>query len=111
MPKLEIEALDLLPWALLSITVYISSASSAADTDDWRDLLPWATPDERRTLLDSEHLAARYFGELARRGLGGLGLVEAFEYPAALEVLAVVLASHHGDPMRLMDGEPLGLRF
>jgi len=37
-----------------------------------RDPLRWATPEERRELLDSEHLAALYFGELARRGLGGL---------------------------------------
>ena len=81
--------------------------SSAADTAAWRDLLPWATPEERRELLDSEPLAALYFGELARRGLGGLRQIEAFEHPAALEALAVVLAMYHGDPMRLMDGEPL----
>jgi hypothetical protein len=28
------------------------SASPAADTDAWRELFPWATPEERRTLLD-----------------------------------------------------------
>ena len=81
--------------------------SSAADTAAWRDLLPWATPEERRELLDSEHLAALYFGELARRGLGGLHHVEAFERPEALEAFAVVLAAHHGHPTRLMDAEPL----
>jgi hypothetical protein len=75
------------------------------DTDAWRDLLPWATPEERRELLDSEPLAALYFGELARRGLGALRHLEAFEHPEALEALAVVLAAHHGDPMRLMDDE------
>jgi hypothetical protein len=84
------------------------STSPAADIDAWRDLLPWATPEERRELLDSEPLAALYFGELARRGLGGLRQIEAFEHPAALEALAVVLAAHHGDPVRLMEGEPLG---
>ena len=76
----------------------------------WLDLLPWATPEERRELLDSEHLAAIYFRELSRRGLGGLRQVEAFEHPAALEALAVVLAAHHGHPMRLLDGEPLPSR-
>jgi len=86
------------------------STSPAADTDAWRDLLPWATPEERRELLDSEDLAALYFGELARRGLGGLRQLEAFEHPAAFEALAVVLAAHHGDPMRLLDGEPLPSR-
>jgi hypothetical protein len=50
--------------------------------------------------------AALYFAELARRGFGGLGQVEAFENPAALQALAEVLASHHGDPMRVLDGEP-----
>jgi len=86
------------------------STSLEADTAAWRELLPWATPEERRELLDSEHLAALYFGELARRGLGGLRQVEAFEHPEALEALAEVLAAHHGDPMRLMDGEPLPSR-
>ena len=57
------------------------STSPAADTAAWRELLPWATPEERRELLDSEPLAALYFGELARRGLGGLSHVEAFEHP------------------------------
>jgi hypothetical protein len=50
----------------------MSSMSSAADTAAWRELLPWATPEERRELLDSEPLAALYFGELVRRCLGGL---------------------------------------
>ena len=54
--------------------------------------------------------AAIYFGELARRGLGGLRQVEAFEHPDALEALAVVLAAHHGHLMRLLDGEPLSSR-
>jgi hypothetical protein len=40
------------------------STSPEADTAAWRDLLPWATPEERRSLLDSENLAALYFGEL-----------------------------------------------
>ena len=52
------------------------STSPAADTAAWRELLPWATPEERRELLDSEHLAAIYFRELSRRGLGGLRQVE-----------------------------------
>jgi hypothetical protein len=26
--------------------------------DEWLNLLPWETPEERRTLLDSEHVAA-----------------------------------------------------
>ena len=78
--------------------------------DAWRDLLPWATPEERRTLVDSEHVAARYFGELARRGLDGLSQVEVFEHPAALEALAVVLAEHHGHPMGMIDGGPVPLR-
>jgi hypothetical protein len=63
----------------------MSSMSSAADTAAWRELLPWATPEERRELLDSEH-------------------------PAALEALAVVLAARHGDPMRPRDGELLPSR-
>jgi hypothetical protein len=50
--------------------------------------------------------AARYFAELARRGFGGLGQVEAFENHAALEALAEVLAAHDGHPMRLLEGEP-----
>jgi hypothetical protein len=66
-----------------------------------------STPEERRELLDSEPLAALYFGELTRRGLGGLRHLEAFEHPDALEALAEVLAAHHGHPTRLMDGEPL----
>jgi hypothetical protein len=57
------------------------TATCESDTAAWRELLPWATPEERRTLLDTEHLAARYFGELAR----GLSQVEAFEDPAALK--------------------------
>jgi hypothetical protein len=50
---------------------------------------------------------AAYAGELARCDLGGLSQVEAFEHPEALEALAVVLAEYRGDPVRLMDGEPL----
>ena len=83
------------------------SGSICEHADAWRELLSWATPEERRTLLDSEHLAALYFGELARRGLGGLRQVEAFEHAAALEALAVALAAHHDHPMRLMDGASL----
>jgi hypothetical protein len=30
----------------------------------WLELLPWATPDERRTLLDSEHAEAFYAAAL-----------------------------------------------
>jgi hypothetical protein len=56
--------------------------STAADTAAWRDLLPF----------------------------GGLSQIEAFEHPAALEVLAVVLATHHGDPMGMIDGEPFPSR-
>jgi len=79
------------------------STRPESDTAAWRDLLPWATPEERRTLLDSEPLAAIYFWELSRRGLGGLRHLEAFAHPDALEALA----AHHGHPTRLMDGEPL----
>ena len=86
------------------------STSPEADTAAWRDLLPWATPEERRELLDSEPLAAIYFRELSRRGLGGLRHLEAFEHPEALEALAGVLAAYHGSPVRLMDGEPVALR-
>ena len=66
----------------------MSSTSPESATAAGRELLLWATPEERRELLYSEHLAALYFGELARRGLGGLRQVEAFEHPAALEALA-----------------------
>ena len=83
------------------------STSPGTNADAWRDLLPWASPEERSELLDSEPLAALYFRELSRRGLGGLRHLEGFEHPEALEALAVVLAAHHGDPMRLLDGEPL----
>ena len=86
------------------------STSPEADTAARRELLPWATPEARRALLDSEPLAALYFGELARRGLGGLRQVDAFEHPAALGALALALAAHHGNPMRLLDGEPLPSR-
>jgi len=86
------------------------STSPAADTAAWRDLLPWATPEERSELLDSERLAAIYFRELSRRGLGGLRHLEGFEHPEALEALAEVLAALHGGPTRLMDGEPLSSR-
>jgi hypothetical protein len=88
----------------------MSMAITESDTAAWRDLLSWATRERSRTLLDSERLAALYFGELARRGLGGLSQVEAFEHPAALDALAVLLAAHLGDPMRLMDGGPLSSR-
>jgi len=64
------------------------STSPATDSAAWRSLLPWATPEERRSLLDTEHPAALYFGELARRGLGGLSPVEAFENPEALSKLS-----------------------
>jgi hypothetical protein len=62
------------------------------------------SPGERRTLLDSEHLAARFAERLTALGVRQ---VEAFEHPAALDALAVALAAHHGHPMRQMDGEPL----
>jgi len=39
-------------------TVSMSSMRPAADTAAWRALLPWGTPEERRTLRDSENLAA-----------------------------------------------------
>ncbi len=73
--------------------------SPKADTDAWRELLPWATPEKRRELLDSEPLAVIYLRKLSRCGLGGLRQLEAFEHPEALEALAVVPASHHGHPM------------
>ena len=98
------------PGRCYSITVPMPSAIPEADTAACRELLPWATPEERRELHDSEPLAALYFGELARRGLGGLRQVEAFEHPEALEALAVVLAAYHGHPMRILDGEPIPSR-
>ena len=82
----------------------------SAAVSAWHELLPWATPEERRTLLNTEHVAALYFHELARRGLGALRHLEAFEHPTALEALAVVLAARHGDPMRPRDGELLPSR-
>ena len=42
--------------------------SGAEAPIDWLSLLPYATPDERRTLLDSEHAAAAYAGALHARG-------------------------------------------
>jgi len=95
---------------LIGSAVPTPSTSPAAGTAAWRELSPCGTPDERRELLDPEPRAAIYFGELARHGLGGLRQVEAFEDPAALESLAVVLAEIYGDPMRLVDGKPLPSR-
>jgi hypothetical protein len=71
---------------------------------EWLDLLPWATPDERRSLLDSEHAAGLHFRALRA---AGVPFAEAFTAPAALEVLAGVCAFVHGTPRELIEGRTL----
>lgn len=61
-------------------------------------LLPWATPDERRTLLGSECAAAAYADALRAAGIPRR---LAFE-PVAFEVFAEVLAVLHGEPWGLI---------
>lgn len=67
-------------------------------TAAWLDLLPWATPEELRALVESEHAAALYFAAL---GTAGIPLGLAFE-PVAFEVLALVLAEVHGEVGRML---------
>ena len=44
-------------------------AEASTMTAAWLDLLPWATPEELRTLIDSEHAAALYAGALSAAGI------------------------------------------
>ena len=71
---------------------------------EWLDLLPWATLEELRTLIESEHAAALYFGGLRA---AGVPMACAFVTPAALEVLAQVCVVVHGTPGELMEGEAI----
>jgi len=64
----------------------------------WLELLPWATADERRELLDSEHAAATYADALRA---AGIPRALAFE-SAAFELFAEVLAEVHGEPGSLI---------
>ena len=70
-------------------------------TAEWLDLFPYATREELRTLIESEHAAALYFGAL---GAAGVPMAYAFVTPAALEVLAQVCVAIHGTPHNLMEG-------
>ena len=72
--------------------------------DDWRELLEWATPEERRTLVESEHAAALYFTSLRAAGVPMAG---AFVTPAALDVLAQVCVAVHGTVGELMEGRAI----
>ena len=65
---------------------------------EWLELLPGATPEERRTLLHSEHAAAFFAGALAS---AGIPQHLAFE-PEAFEVLAGVCVTVHGDVARML---------
>ena len=69
----------------------------------WLGLLPWAPPEERRMLLDSEHAAMLYADALRA---AGLPLPGAFDNQA-LDVLAGVLAAVHGEPVELMEGRAI----
>lgn len=68
-------------------------------TAAWRSLLPWMDDDELRQLLDER--GAWMVGERLR-GVGVPVRVEG----APIDLVAQVLAEIHGDPMRLMEGEP-----
>ena len=76
------------------------STSPAADTAAWRELLPWMADHELRQLLDER--GAWMLGERLRAA----GLPVRLG-TAPLDLVAEVLAEMHGDPVRLMDGEPL----
>ena len=71
---------------------------------EWLDLLPWATREELRTLIESEHAAALYFGGLRA---AGVPMAEAFQTPAALDVLAGVCVELHGTAGELMAGRAI----
>lgn len=68
-----------------------------------RDLLDYMTPEERRSLLDSEQAAMMYAAAL---GLAGLPMARAFDDgDEVLDVLAEVLvAVHETDPDVLLEG-------
>lgn len=70
-------------------------------TSAWLALFPYATPEELRTLIESEHAAALYFTSLRA---AGVPMAEAFETTAALDVLAHVCVAVHGTPRELMEG-------
>lgn len=73
-------------------------------TADWLALFPYATHEELRTLLESEHAAALYFGSLRA---AGVPMASAFVTPAALEVLAQVCVELHGTLGELMEGRAI----
>jgi len=70
-------------------------------TSAWLALFPYATPEGLRTLVESEHAAALYFGGLRA---AGVPMACAFVTPAAQRVLAEVCAAVHGTPGELMEG-------
>ena len=70
-------------------------------TSAWLALFPYATPEGLRTLVESEHAAALYFGGLRA---AGVPMAEAFQTQAALEVLAHVCVVVHGTPHDLIEG-------
>ena len=70
-------------------------------TAEWLELFPYATREELRTLIESEHAAALYFGGLRA---AGVPIAEAFTSTAALDVLAHVCVAVHGTPGELMEG-------
>ena len=72
----------------------------------WLDLFPYATREELRTLVESEHAAGLYFASLRA---AGVPIAEAFQTPAALEVRARVCVAVHGTPSELMEGRLLVL--
>ena len=79
------------------------STSPAADTDAWRDLLPWMADDELRQLLDER--GARMLGERLRAA----GIPVRLD-AAPLDLVAEVLAEIHGARARFLDGEPIPSR-
>jgi hypothetical protein len=70
-------------------------------TAEWLDLFGYATREELRTLVENEDVAALYFGALRA---AGVPMAEAFQTPAALDVLAGVCVELHGTPGELMEG-------
>lgn len=65
---------------------------------EWLDLLPWSTTEERRALFDSEYAAAAYANALHASGISQR---DAFA-PVAFAVFAEVLAVVHGEPWGLL---------
>jgi hypothetical protein len=70
-------------------------------TAEWLDLFGYATPEELLTLVEVEPATTLYFGGLRA---AGVPLAEAFQTPAALDVLAGVCVELHGTPGELMEG-------